>query len=728
MNDYLQGLNENQYKAVTSDAQVLRLIAGAGSGKTRVLTTRIAYLIEHCHIPPYKILAITFTNKAANEMRKRVGVLLNNQQHQVWLSTIHALCVRILREECIAINYPRNFSIADVDDQKAILKEAYKQYNIDLKLFSYNSVLNYIANQKYALITPSEAIDKANALVGEKTKALCYKFYQERLSGMFAFDFDDLILQTLKIFQTFPAIQGKWQSRFSHIMVDEFQDVDRFEYELVKRLTGYDNSLCVVGDPDQTIYTWRGADVNIILDFNKDFINCETIFLNENYRSTPIILNAANSLIANNKNRIKKDLFTKKIDKDKIIHLSFANEESEARWIVKEINRLHETGIKYEDMAILYRSNYISRQFEKELLDLKIPYVIWGGTKFFDRAEIKNALSYLQMVVSNNDLAFKRIINIPRRGIGEKTLDNLLTKAQTNKCSMFEAINIQPFASSKAQSALIQFYDMVTQWKVKKDDLSMIELMDLILDQSGYRESLTQERETDRIENLKELLSDMQNYLLRYPDSDLDEYLQVVSTYSDKDDNTDSDYLRLMTVHSAKGLEFDNVFVVGMSDGVFPNERAMSEGTLGLEEERRLAYVAFTRAKKHLYISDCQGFSYQLQQSKVTSRFIKEMNQDLIDEKNFAYENHYNQTSYRNTPSRAYEKAILDDENNDTGYSVVGKVTNDYRPGQKVVHDNFGDGIVVKVNGNFVEVAFKYPYGVKKLLASAKALHHRLKS
>lgn len=729
MENYLQGLNENQYKAVTSTSQFLRLIAGAGSGKTRVLTTRIAHLIHHHNVIPYKILAITFTNKAANEMRVRVGKILNDEHHGVWLSTIHSLCVRILRQEVKAIGYPSNFTVIDSDDQKSILKEAYKQFNLDVKVYSYNSVLSYISNNKYAYITPSDALTKANGLIGEKNKALVYEFYQSRLKQLYAYDFDDLILETLSLFKQFPQVQAKWQGRFEHIMVDEFQDVDRAEYELVRRLCGLNNYLCVVGDPDQTIYTWRGADVSIILDFQKDYPTCETIFLNQNYRSTPTILKGANSVIKNNRQRLDKDLFTQKESVDKILHQSCIDEEHESRFVIDEIVKRHKQGLAYNDMAILYRSNYLSRQFEKGLLDRNIPYVIWGGTRFYDRAEIKNAIAYLRMVIHADDLAFKRIINIPRRGIGDRSLELLLEKAQEHGCSMYDAIDKEPFLSPRAQNTLVAFKTMVESWRRKSETYSMIELMDLILNDSGYRHLLEEEKETERLENLKELLNDMQSYILENPDSNLDEYLQMVSLYGDKEDNSQTDMVRLMTVHAAKGLEFDTVFVVGMSEGIFPSARSVDAGYKGLEEERRLAYVAFTRAMNHLIITECQGFSYQLQQQKVQSRFVDELDKDVVEHHGVLPQNTISKQSLRNTPSRMYEKHIMDAPIDDSPVLIkpsAGKVN--YRPGQKVTHDEFGDGIIVKLDGPFVMVAFPVPYGVKRISSATKAMRPRLKS
>ena len=389
----------------------MRVIAGAGSGKTRVLTMRIAHLIEDEDVRETRILAITFTNKAANEMKERIRKMLPDRLYEPWISTIHSLCVRILREDIMTMGYPRNFTIMDAEDQKSVLKEAYKQLNIDASSHSYGSMLDYISNNKTADISVERAKDLAGGFYDEAVKAKVYEYYIRRQEALFALDFDDLILWTVRMFKRFDEVLNKWQRRFEYILVDEFQDIDAVQYKLITLLTGSQNSLYVVGDPDQTIYTWRGADVNIIMNFTKDYPDAKTIILNENYRSTEAILNGANSVIKNNRHRVKKDLYTTRKSDEKITHYASASDEYQAAWIAQKIADMHRKGKSYRDIAILYRSNYLSRSLEKGLLDARIPYIIYGGIRFYERQEVKDALCYLRMVAGADDLALMRILN-----------------------------------------------------------------------------------------------------------------------------------------------------------------------------------------------------------------------------------------------------------------------------------------------------------------------------
>ena len=694
-------LNENQKEAVLANDQFIRIVAGAGSGKTRVLTMRIAHLIQDLNIYPNKILAITFTNKAANEMKKRIQNILHDENTACFISTIHSLCVRILREDITSMNYPRNFNVLDADDQKSIIKEAYRELNIDKNKFSTSSLLDYISNNKSAYISVDRALEMAGAYSGEKTKAEVYKFYENRLHQLYALDFDDLLLWTVKMFKKFPEILNKWMNRFHYIHVDEFQDVDHVQYELIRLLVGTVNYLYVVGDPDQTIYTWRGADVNIIMSFDRDFKNSRTIILNQNYRSTKNILDGANSLIKNNRNRVKKDLYTSQDSHEKILHYSAPGEEYEASWVANRIAFLHNKGISYRDIAILYRNNYLSRSIEKGLLEARIPYIIFGGIKFYERQEIKDALSYMRMIVSGDDLAFKRIINVPKRGIGNKTLDLILDNAKKQNISMYEACKNEDFLSGKNAKTIKEFVNMIEKWKVQVKDMDVSKILDMILEDSGYRKMLEADNETDRIENLKELINDMQSFMYEYPESTLDEYLQLVTLYGEKEEKIDDQYVSLMTIHAAKGLEYDYVFVIGMSDGIFPSERSMQEGKDGVEEERRLAYVAYTRARKQLFLTDCSGFSYVLSKPRVMSRFIEEIDENNIE--------HLNKT-------KKQDIVVSDNVTNIPKVIKVNKET--YKKGEKVNHAMFGDGIIVKISGNILEIAFPYPHGVKKIVAN----------
>lgn len=504
----LNTLNKQQQLAVFSRSKYIRVIAGAGSGKTRVLVTRIMYLVKEQGVNPKNILAITFTNKAAKEMKERILKDLHDESTMT-ISTIHSLCVRILRQEINAFHYPSNFTIIDHADQISILKDAYREYSLEIGQVSHASMLDYISNNKMADVSVSEAYQFASSDI-EKKKVEVYQYYLERLKKNYALDFDDLILVTIRLFRHYPEILAKWNRRYQYIHVDEFQDIDEQQYSLIKLLAGNDNSIYVVGDPDQTIYSWRGADVNIIMGFEKEFDEVETIILNQNYRSTHTILNGSNSLIKHNRNRVEKDLFTEALVGDKITHYSCANDLIEATYIANEILSNNKHG--YSDFAILYRSNYQSRALEKALKDFKIPYVIYGGIRFFDRQEVKDALSYLRMIVHADDFAFARIINTPKRGFGDKSFDLVKEKANALNLTYFETIQKEELFSGKVLKQVEDFITMILNWRKIYQDKRPSEMLELVLDQSGYRMMLEKDKETDRIENLKELINDIESY------------------------------------------------------------------------------------------------------------------------------------------------------------------------------------------------------------------------
>ncbi|MCR5795462.1 MAG: UvrD-helicase domain-containing protein [Solobacterium sp.] len=702
-------LNENQKQAVTSDSRYIRIIAGAGSGKTRVLTMRIAWLIDEADVRPYKILAITFTNKAANEMRERIMNQLPDLPSRPFISTIHSLCVRILREDIAALGWPRSFTITDADDQKSILKEIYKKMDIDSKQFSYGSMIDFISSSKTEDISPEEAMKLAN-YKGDEIRARIYDAYVKKLESLRALDFDDLILKTVKMFAEYPDVLEKWQRRFEYILVDEFQDIDRLQYRLVRYLAGKNNSLLAVGDPDQTIYTWRGADVSLIMNFTKDFPGTETIILNENYRSTDMILDASNCVIRNNRHRVEKDLFTSRKSEDKVIHYKAETDEDEAAWIASKAYELHSRGKKYTDMAVLYRSNYLSRSLEKGMLDARIPYIIYGGIRFYERQEVKDAVCYLRMITSADDLALQRVLNRPRRGIGNKTMETIAQTAEDNGITMYEAIRDHQVFSGRTAATLKKFTDMVESWREAEKTMPMDQLFEKVLLESGYKAMLDEAKETDRIDNLKELEDDMIEFANTYPDSSLDEYLQLVSLYGEKEQVAQGDYITLMTVHAAKGLEFDTVFVSDLNDGIFPNERAMNEGSRGVEEERRLAYVAFTRAKNRLYLTEAGGFSFVLNKARTTSRFVNEIDQQYITHAGTVYEN-------EKKKERILSSALFHDTERPMAERLLHTKASKLKKGQKVSHTVFGEGIVIRVNGGIAEIAFAYPHGVKKIAA-----------
>ena len=734
----ISDLNANQKEAVLDDSKYLRIVAGAGSGKTRVLTMRIVHLIEEENVYPNKILAITFTNKAANEMKERIRQMLQNEVTQPWISTIHSLCVRILREDITCMGWPKNFTVLDADDQKTILKEAYKQIQIDANTYPFGSMLDYISNNKSAEISVDRAFELAGDFSGDKTKAEVYKYYVKRQNDMYALDFDDLILWVVRMFKTYSEVLTKWQNRFSYIHVDEFQDIDKIQYKLIKQLTGPFNHLYVVGDPDQTIYSWRGADVNIIMNFEKDFKGVKTIMLNENYRSTSCILNGANSVIRNNKNRLDKELFTSRTSNEKITHYASANDEYEAAYVANKISELHREGKAYKDIAVLYRSNYLSRSIEKALLDERIPYIIYGGLRFYDRQEVKDALCYLRLVVIGDDLALQRIINKPKRGIGNKTMELIADTVRNENKTMLEVLETENIFSGKAKVTLNDFVNKVNRWKkmAESKKIETFALFETILDESGYKAMLEEDHETDRLENLKELIDDIKEFTENYPDSSLDEYLQQVSLYGDREETMSGDYIQLMTVHAAKGLEFDTVFVTDMNDGIFPNERAMNEGSRGVEEERRLAYVAFTRAKNKLYLTEAGGFSFILQRARQTSRFIKEIDDEYIENTGVGNEEHdafrNRQTLYgQRRENTFYER---DEKRELYSFSEKGEVesikrevsSSGYKTGDHLTHVKFGEGVVISCKGGIVEIAFPYPYGVKKIAAGHPSLKKKL--
>ncbi|MDD8048121.1 MAG: ATP-dependent helicase [Thomasclavelia sp.] len=706
-------LNDKQYEAATYLDGNLRIIAGAGSGKTRVITYRIAYLIEDCGVDPRKILGITFTNKAANEMKDRVMNIVGNVGNGTLLCTIHSLCVRILRQHINVLNYPRNFIIMDEEDQKALLKKLYKKLDIDPKIFSIKSMINTISSYKIAQVSPAKAIELAGGLAGEAKKAKVYKEYVEYQENHFLLDFDDLLLKALYILENYADIKEKWQNKYQYIHVDEFQDVGDIEYRLIKALSGK-ATICVVGDPDQTIYSFRGANVNYILDFDKEFKPCYTVILKQNYRSSGNILNVSNNLIRKNRNRLEKDLFTNQTGGKEVIHYYAKSEEEEANYIANTIEKVIEEneGVNYRDFAILYRANYLSRTIEQVFIKKGIDYRIFGGLKFFSRKEVKDAISYLQVVNSQNDLAFERIINVPARGIGKKTMENIEVVALNNHVSYYEALTLHSEEiklSSKAKKEVKILVQAIE--KAKASGLPLHEMFENLMEDVGYVEMLKKDLEENRIDNIHELQKSIYNFQQENIDNGtntLENYLQDIALYTDNEAIEEGEYVSLMSIHMAKGLEFNYVFVLGLSEGVFPNNRVLSDdGDEGLEEERRLAYVAFTRAKKQLYLTDSEGFSFVTDSPKISSRFIEEVGKEGIVHE--GSKPRYKTSNYINT-NMSVEDLIGDNE------------VKEWNVGDLVMHDVFGKGVVIKVKGDILDIAFELPAGIKTLMASHKAL------
>lgn len=714
----LNQLNQAQREAVQCVDSHLRIIAGAGSGKTRVVTTRIAYLIDELHVYPNKVLAITFTNKAAREMKERVETFLHERAHAVQISTIHSFCVRFLREDISVLGYPRNFMIVDSDDQKSILKDAYKKMNLDVKTYSYQSMLSYISNNKSAFISAEQAYSYANIDV-DLIRAKVYAIYQEKLHEMYALDFDDLLLFTYRILKSDEDVRRKWQNRFTYLHVDEFQDVDKIQYQIIKMLVKEDSYLCVVGDPDQTIYTWRGAQVDIILNFEKDFLNSKTVYLNQNYRSTQPILNAANALIKNNKNRLDKDLFTTNEGEHRLLHYT-AMDDDEADWVTMKILGLKNEQIAYSDIAVLYRSNYLSRSLEKSFRNFHIPYRIYGGVRFYDRAEIKDSLSYLRLLVDTIDgdkkalfknLAVKRIINMPKRGIGDKTLELIELKAIEEQINMYDAMKCFDLGKGKAKQNMKQFVATIEYHKQMLESVSIDKVLDSLLSSSGYFKMLEDDKEVERIENIKELMSDIADYMKEHEQATLIDYLQEISLYTDKEEEAKNNCVQLMSIHAAKGLEFDHVFVYNFCEGVFPSERSLQEGgNQALEEERRLAYVAFTRAKKRLFISDSYGYSYVLDKVKTKSRFF-----DEIPSECFEGTQKPKQSMVKESEGMSGIQFLSQYQKKTSSSSLKTKKKGKIRKGDLILHDVFGEGVVIQLENDLATIAFEQQYGVKKI-------------
>lgn len=704
-------LNPKQKEAAMYLDSHLRIIAGAGSGKTRVLTYRIAYLIEEVGIEPRHILAITFTNKAANEMKERVVNLLGDYASGALLCTIHSLCVRILRQNIRVLNYPSNFVIMDEEDQKSLLKKIFKEKQIDPKSISVKSCIHFISSCKMARVSPDRAIQLSNHSLSEQKKAAVYLAYEKYKEDHFMLDFDDLLLKTLEIFENYPEILDKWQRQFQFIHVDEFQDVGEVDYQLIKYLSGQ-SVLCVVGDPDQTIYSFRGSDIQYIMNFDKDFKDVKTVILDQNYRSTKTILDISNNLIRKNKNRLEKDLFTELEEGPTVIHYSGVDEESEANFVCDTIEDIiHKVeGVNYHDFAILYRANYLSRTFEQKLIQRQIDYKIFGGLKFFNRKEVKDALSYIRLMINHDDLSFERIINVPARGVGQKTLEKIQLKATEYGISDYEALCLYGDdigLSSKVKKQLFEFVSCIE--KAKSSSASLPDIFERLLGDVGYFDMLRNDQDENRIQNIMELKNSIASYIKTHPDTPtFESYLQDIALYTSQDDIFDDEYVSLMSIHMAKGLEFNYVFVVGLSEDVFPSFRSISEGGEdGLEEERRLAYVAFTRAKKRLYLTDSQGFNFMTNSTKISSRFVDEIGSQHVE--HIGNPSKFKTKEYVSI-SPSIEEMIGDNE------------VTDWKQGDYVEHDVFGKGVIVKVNGNTLDIAFSMPHGVKTLMAHHKAL------
>ena len=654
-------LNPMQQKAVKQKDGAVLILAGAGSGKTGALTVRIADMLEH-GISPYNILAITFTNKAAKEMRERVDKLAGPSAEHVWISTFHSTCVQILRREIEKLDYSRDFSIYDADDQEKVMKEVFKELNLSItdKTYTVRGAVSAISHLKEEMISwedYAKEVDKADMRAYKTSRV--YELYQKRLRRNNALDFDDLIYKTVLLFRTNPDVLNVYQERFKYIMVDEYQDTNTSQYELVRLLAGKYGNLCVVGDDDQSIYGWRGANIRNILDFEKDFPNAVVIKLEQNYRSTKNILTAANEVIKHNSARKDKTLWTEN-DTGSIIHVFRAdNDIEEAVFVTEIINKNALKGKKYKDFAVLYRTNAQSRAIEDRFVRKGIPYRLFGGVRFYERKEIKDILAYLKLIDNSADaVAIKRIINVPKRGIGDKTVETAENAASKNGTTLFEALGCAaeyPELKSRGKK-LGEFYELICSFKQRAEELSVHELIEYVVNATGYRDELEQDGSDDammRIENIEEFASKAAEFEKENENATLSAFLEDVALVADIDSySEDDDAVVLMTLHSAKGLEFPYVFMIGMEEGLFPSGRATNTGDpKELEEERRLCYVGITRAKKELFLTYArQRMQHGQFVYNAPSRFLGELPPELLD-------NPFKKVQTREIPSHEPPKA-----------------------------------------------------------------------
>lgn len=635
MSDMLQGLNKAQQDAVTSTEGFVRVIAGAGSGKTRALTCRFAFLVNELGILPGNILCVTFTNKSANEMRQRIH-LLTGDNDTGYINTFHGFCVSILQEDSHAIQYPKSFMVLDNSDIDAMLQIIYDERGLTLRDMTFSAARDMIEMRKLSkepdyyqdMIAMSiDAIKKKYLSSTDATDIIFYGYlYQEK--KCFGLDYNDLIKFSLYIFSAFPDIRLKWQQRLEYIMIDEFQDIDSLQYQLMEVLCAYHKNLFIVGDPDQTIYTWRGANLGFLMDFDKAFHNVKTIMMMQNYRSTPQIVAVANSLIGKNKNRIEKELLPTLPDGAPIMCHYADTQEGEAAWVSEQIKVLHDKGSSYSDITVLYRAHYVTRTIEESFLREAIPYSIYSGVQFFSRMEIKDALSYLRMIAYKDDLSFLRIANTPKRNLGKRRIAFLQEFAAQNHCSLYQALaqNLDDptLKGTKAQ----QFVSLVETFASDYSTRPISEVMTALLSKSGYEQMLRTEGSQERLDNLAELKQSIYDYESTCgEESTLEHYLAHVALFTNSDVQNDGDRVKLMTVHSAKGLEFPYVFLCGMNEGVFPSRKVRT--LQGIEEERRLAFVAVTRAEKALFLSEADGRGFD-GTTRYPSRFLLDIAPELL--------------------------------------------------------------------------------------------------
>ncbi|HIY12975.1 MAG TPA: UvrD-helicase domain-containing protein [Candidatus Agathobaculum merdipullorum] len=689
MMDLLQGLNQAQREAVTATEGFVRVIAGAGSGKTRALTRRFAFLVNELGILPGNILCVTFTNKAAAEMRQRIHQLTGDNDTGI-INTFHGFCVSVLQEDSHAVQYPKSFLVLDNADIDAMLQIIYEERGLTLRNMTFSAARDMIEVRKLfkdpkyyedMITLPLDTLREKCEQATSTSDIIFYGYlYQEK--KCFGLDYNDLIKFSLYIFHEHADIRRKWQQRLEYIMIDEFQDIDQLQYELMEVLCGYHKNLFIVGDPDQTIYTWRGANVKYLLDFDKAFPGTKTILMMQNYRSTPQILAAANALIDKNQHRIKKDMIPTLSDGAQVVCHFAQTQEAEAAWMAGEMQRLHEEGMAYRDMTVLYRAHYVTRAVEEVLLREKIPYTIYSGVPFFGRMEIKDALSYLRMIVYQDDLSFRRIANVPKRNLGKRRMAFLQEYAEQHGCSLYRALqdNIEDalFKGTRAR----QFVTLIQSFAEDSEGRPVSEVLSAILNASGYEAMLRTEGSQERLDNLAELKQSVYLYETTCGEEcTLEHYLSHVALLTNGDTAEQGDKVKLMTVHAAKGLEFPCVFLCGMNEGIFPSRKVRT--LPGMEEERRLAFVALTRAEQRLYLSEADGRNFD-GSPRYPSRFVLDIGRDLL-----AFTAPPQEGLIREAEDYiAGTQRFFPAQDSDAVFSV----------GQRVRHLMFGEGTVLEVD------------------------------
>jgi len=693
----LDELNDKQKEAVLYNDGPLLIIAGAGAGKTKTLTNKIAYLIEEKHVNPYSILAITFTNKAAKEMRDRIYGQIGDEAKKLTVSTFHSFGLKLIRENVERLGYDRNFVIMDSDDSLTVVKKIIKDMGYDPKLYSPKAIRNKISSCKNEMMS-AKAYERLAVSDYEKVVKEVYEKYDEKLRKNNSVDFDDLLLLPIELFKKNPDILEKYQKLYQYILIDEYQDTNQAQYILTKMLSEKNRKITCVGDDCQSIYSFRGANYKNILNFEKDYNDAKVILLEQNYRSTSTILDAANQVIKNNKMRKDKNLWTARGIGEKIKYYRAYNELDEAQYVIRKIKELLKKDIEYKDIAVLYRTNAQSRVLEEEFLKENLPYRVVGSFYFYSRKEIKDLIAYLRLIHNSKDnVSLLRVINTPKRGIGLKTIENLTTKADEEGISIFEAID---------KGKELEFKNLIERLKEVSEELTLTELIDKVLDATGMKKELEDEGTLEsevRLENLEEFKSITKSFEEREGLVSLEEFLLEISLISDVEEyKNDPNRISLMTVHSVKGLEFNHVFVVGLEEGIFPHMNSLMESS-DIEEERRLCYVAITRAKDDLHFVNARRRTlFGKEQINPVSRFISEIEPDLLE------------TNVKEELSKPEEKIEVGE--------MFREEEVDYKVGDFVYHETFGTGKVVEVTNTLVSVAFKHPYGIKKLMKNHKKL------